>query len=289
MARKSSPKSLREFYGWKVKDIQVALLELQSVTIPEDLFSNCLREPGYLLTKAGHNFDSMVASLEESRRSLPPFPQEVSRELDRAFPRYGGLPLKEFHELIMAPSEAELLKVRKIDFRLQEKKTSYVTHISLLKLKSVLLLLLIKHTLTKRSLRGSRSSTTFCCWSSSPSSIARGDRVHSSILGLSRQFIADRSVLCRGRCSKTTIESVIGHLSATIGKFEKDSNSIYRCVTDTFVMAAIPPMALGFFYTSKMRTLKDFQSLAGMLQTIPQIANNGLLTTRFAVDMRSMK
>ncbi len=120
-------KELREFYGWKVKDIQVALLELQSVTIPEDLFSNCLREPGYLLTKAGHNFDSMVASLEESRRSLPPFPQEVIRELDRAFPRYGGLPLKEFHELIMAPSEAELLKVRKIDFRLQEKKTSYVT------------------------------------------------------------------------------------------------------------------------------------------------------------------
>ncbi len=52
-------------------------------------------------------------------------------------------------------------------------------------------------------------------------------------------------------------------------------------------MAAIPPKALGYFYTSKMRTLKDFQSLAGMLQTIPQIANNGLLTPRFVVDMRS--
>ncbi len=279
-------KELREFYGWKVKDIQVALLELQSVAVPEDLYSNCLKEPGYLLTNAGHNFDSMVAALAEARRGLEPFPPEISKELDRAFPSYYGLPLKEFNELVMAPKEAELLKPRKVDFRLPIRQRSYST--------------LEVEITPKPAFDPQRAYAQ----------VAKGIAIinyrlpvgHSvrrqipKVVESVREFLdSPDSLLPIGQfhfgfdAQKTDIETAIGKLATTMGKFEKDSSSIYRCATDTFILATIPPNAHGYFYPSKLKTLKDLQRLDGVLQPLRQTdyCDSSMKTPHFAVSMRS--
>ncbi len=279
-------KELREFYGWKVKDIQVALLELQSATIPSDLFSNCLKEPGYLLTNAGHNFVSMVNSLAEARRAIAPFPSEISKELDRVFPRYGGLPLKEFNELIMAPKEAELLKLRKVEFRLPISQRSYST-------LEVQVTPTASFDLTRAYDRVAKGISIINYGLPVGHSVRRQlPQVIESI----RAFLDHPdNLLPIGQffitfdAQKTNIESVIGNLATTMGKFEKDSNSIYRCETDTFVLATIPPNAFGFFYTSKLKTLKDLQALVGSLQPVRQTEyyDGSMRTPEFAVSMRS--
>ncbi len=279
-------KELREFYGWKVKDIQVALLELQSVSIPDDLYSNCLKDPAYLLTKAGHNFDSMIDSLAEARRALPAFPPEISKELDRAFPRYSGLPLKEFNELIMAPKEAELLKLRKVEFRLPTRQRSYGT-------LEVEITPTPSFDLTRAYNRVAKGISIINYGMPVGHSVRRQlpqviESIHTfldqpdNLLPIGQFFIAFDA-------QKTNIESVIGNLATTMGKFEKDSSSIYRCVTVTFVLATIPPNAFGYFYTSKLKTLKDLQALEGTLQPVCQTEyyDNSMLTPHFAVSMRS--
>ena len=279
-------KELREFYGWKVKEIQVALLELKSISIPKDLYSNCLKDPGYLLTKAGHNFDSMVDSLAEARRALPPFPPEISKELDRAFPRYGGLPLKEFHELIMAPKEADLLKLRKVEFKLPTRQRAYST-------LEVEVTPKPPFDLTRAYDKVAKGILIINYGLPSGHPVRRQlPQVIESIrvfLDHPDNMLAIGQFFLTFDAQKTNIESVIGNLAATMGKFEKDSSSIYRCVTDTFVLATIPPIAFGYFYPSKLKTIKDLQVLEGALQPASQteLHVGGLMTPRFVISMRS--
>jgi hypothetical protein len=277
-------KELREFYGWKVKDIQVALLELQSVTIPEDLFSKCIQDPGYLLTKAGHNFDSMIDSLAEARRALPPFPPEISKELDRAF--YGGLPLKEFNELIMAPKEAELLKLRKVEVRLPIRQRSYSTlEVEVIPTPSFNLMRAYDRVAKGISIINYGLPVGHSVRRQLPEvieSIRAFLDQPGTLLPIGQFFITFDA-------QKTNLESVIGNLAATMGKFEKDASSIYRCVTDTFVLATIPPNAFAYFYTSKLKTLKDLQALEGTLQPLLQneYADSSMMTPHFVISMRS--
>ena len=279
-------KELREFYGWKVKDIQVALLELQSVSIPEDLYSNCLKDPGYLLTKAGHNFDSMIDALAESRRALPPFPPEISKELDRAFPRYGGLPLKEFNELIMAPKEAELLKSRKVEFKLPVRQKSYSTlEVEITPKPSFDLMRAYDKVAKGIAIINYGLPSGHPVRRQLPQVI---DTIRE-FLDLPDTFLPIGQFYITFDAQKTNIESVIANLAATIGKFEKDSSSIYRCVTDTIVLATIPPIVFGYFYPSKLKTLKDLQALEGIIQQVHQaeLHFGGMMTPRFVISMRS--
>jgi hypothetical protein len=63
------------------------------------------------------------------------------------------------------------------------------------------------------------------------------------------------------------IEAIIAKFS-TVGKFEKDSNGIYRCETDRYLVATIPPQLYGFSKTAKLKTDKELQLLAGTLHPI---------------------
>jgi hypothetical protein len=279
-------KELREFYGWKVKDIQVALVELQSVTIPEGLYSNCLKDPKYLLTKAGHNFDSMINELAEARRALAPFPSELSKELDRAFPRYGGLPLKEFNELIMAPNEAELLKLRKIEFRPPVRQRSYGSlEVEVTPKPSFELSRAYNHVAKGISIINYSLPVGHPARRQLPQAI----QSVRAFLDKPENLLPIGQFYISFDAQKTNIETVIGNLSATMGKFEKDSNGIYRCETDSFVLATIPPNAFGYFYTSKLKTPKDLQALSGTFQPLLQneYVDSSMLTPNFVISMRS--
>jgi hypothetical protein len=256
-------KEIREMYGWKVKDIQLAITELKAFTYSETLYSACLRESGYLLTNAGHNFETMVNTLSEQRRALVPFPPEISKELEKAFP-YRGLPLKEFHELIMDPDQAELLKHRKIQVHLPVHKNTWkildyttvpnapfaiaqsyryiATAIRLLNY-----LLPIGHPIRLQIPKAIQAIRTFL---DHPETMLP---IHEGYLSYSGKPM--------------DIEAIIAKFS-TVGKFEKDSNGIYRCETDRYLVATIPPQLYGFSKTAKLKTDKELQLLAGTLHPI---------------------
>jgi hypothetical protein len=226
----------------------------------------------------------MIDSLAEARRALPPFPPEISKELDRAF--YGGLPLKEFNELIMAPKEAELLKLRKVEVRLPIRQRSYST-------------LAVEVTPTPsfdlmRAYDRVAKGISIINYGLPVGHSVR--RQLPEVIDSIRAFLDNPdNILPIGQfyitfdAQKTNMESVIGNLAATMGKFEKDASSIYRCVTDTFVLATIPPNAFVYFYTSKLKTLKDLQALEGTLQPLLQneYVDSSMMTPHFVISMRS--
>jgi hypothetical protein len=279
-------KELREFYGWKVKDIQVALVDLQSVTIPDTLFSDCLKEPGYLLTKAGHNFDSMIDSLAETRRALAPFPAEISNELDRAFPRYYSLPLKEFNELMMAPQEAEFLKLRKLEFKLPTRQRSY-NHLEVEMTPAPTFDVATAYSKLVKGI----SIINYRL----PVGHAVRRQIPQVIESIRAFLDHPDNLLPVGPCTisfdaqKTDIETVIGKLAATMGKFKKDPSSIYHCETELFVLATLPPQVHCYFRTSKLKSVQDLQALEGILHPILQSYSNAdnLLNPNFALRMRS--
>ena len=228
----------------------------------------------------------MINSLAEARRALAPFPSEISKELDRAFPRYGGLPLKEFNELIMSPKEAELLKLRKIEFKLPARQRAYGT----LEVEVTPKPSFDMSQAYKRVAKG----ISIINYGLPVGHPVRRQLPHA--IESVRAFLDNPdNILPIGQfyitfdAQKTNIESVIGNLAATMGKFEKDASSIYRCVTDTFVLATIPPNAFAYFYTSKLKTLKDLQALEGTLQPLLQneYADSSMMTPHFVISMRS--
>lgn len=256
-------KEIRDTYGWKVKDIQLAISELKSLNISESLYSACLNEPGYLLTNAGHNFETMVNTLAEQRRALTPFPPEISKELEKSFP-YQRLPLKEFHELIMDPDQADLLKHRKINVHLPIRQNTWrildytttpnasfplaraysdiATAVRLLNY-----LLPMGHPIRRRIPKAVQAIRAFL---DHPDTMLP---VHEGYLSYSGKPM--------------NVEATISKFS-TVGTFEKDANSIYRCDTDRFLVATIPPQIYCFANTAKLKTNKDLQLLAGALQPI---------------------
>ncbi|MFO0923588.1 MAG: hypothetical protein U0905_14000 [Pirellulales bacterium] len=46
--------------------------------------------------------------------------------------------------------------------------------------------------------------------------------------------------------------------ASTMGKYE-DSSGIYRCDSEQFLVATVPPQVQCFFRTSKLRSVKDLQ------------------------------
>jgi hypothetical protein len=88
---------------------------------------------------------------------------------------------------------------------------------------------------------------------------------------------------------KADVESVINKLAATMGKFTKDANGIYRCETDQYIVGTIPTAIHCFFRTAKLKTDKDYQALVGALQPLLQSEYYGSNphTLNFVRQMRS--
>jgi len=277
-------KELRDHYGWKVKDIAVAVSELNAMEIPEKLHSACLRQPSFLLTSAGHNFETMVDKLAESRRALTPFPPEVIKELEKAAP-YHQLPMKEFHELIMDPERSELLKQRKIDVHLPVRQNTWKV---------------LEYTTVPKAAFPLNNAYSY---------LATAIRLlnymlpigHPVRLKLPKAIQAIRAFLDHPDTMLPIHEGYLSYSSkpldmgsilskfSTAGNFVKDANSIYRCDNYRFSIATIPPQVYCFAKTANLKTQQDLQLLAGTLQPILEAGETEgtLINTPFILGIQS--
>lgn len=277
-------RELRDMYGWKLKDIQLAVSELAGLDLPERLYPDCLQDLSCLQPDAGQAFDSIVAKLAEQRQALAPFPAEINKELEKSFPEH-RLPLKAFHELIMAPEQAELVKRRRIEVHLPDHRKSWrvLDYSAVPKAPFALLhafddladairllnyVLPAKHPVRLRIPKAIESIRAFLA---APETLLPVREAHLSHPG-----------------KPADPDSIVSSLS-TMGHFEKDSNGIYRCETERFLVATLPPQAFCFIKTGTLKTEKDLELLTGTLQPLlaGEEAAGRLANVRFVVDIQS--
>lgn len=279
-------KELRDHYGWKVKDIQTAIGQLQAIAIPQGLFSKCLSQPGDLTATMDQNFDAMVDALAQSKEQQSILPPELIQEFKKSFNVLNSLPQKEFNELLLAPEDASLLMDRKLEFVIPKDRRTWAGlqvqwtpdpsfspldtyEIVIRGLSIANYCLPVGHPVRKRLPDAIEAIRDFF------------DRPETMLPIISGYLPIDSA--------STTPEKVVRYITPLGAKIEKDDQGVYRCQSDRYKLASVPPVLFCYANTAMIRQDKDYQAILGELQPIWSIPNfaGRLLNAESVLKIRS--
>ena len=117
-------KEIRDFYKWKVKDIQVAIAQLEAEPAPANVGCEFARNnPSDALgEKLSLAVRRMVMSWKASREERITIPAELANVIEKANKSYRSLSTSKFAELISTPETADYLCARKATIEISKRR-----------------------------------------------------------------------------------------------------------------------------------------------------------------------
>jgi hypothetical protein len=120
-------KELRDFYDWKVKDIQFAISQLEADPPPDAVGCEFARSnPSDALgSKLKLAVSRMVMAWKTARERVVSIPPEIATILEKANKSYRAISVSKFTEMLSNPKTADYLKPRRVTIELSKRRNTW--------------------------------------------------------------------------------------------------------------------------------------------------------------------
>ncbi len=258
-------KEIRDRYRWKVKDIQVALAQLEAQPAPPNV--GCAFARANPSNPFGEKLSMAVrrmvmawqAERELSATATASVPPELAVVLERVNKGDRTFSTKRFAELISAPAQAGDLRPRKAKIMLSDRKRDYeplkVQYDPAWSLEGATFL---------RHLERSIAVTAYML----PAGHELRRRIPELIRSVRKLLDHPDTMLpFGGGCSQldsyatVDTETALSNFGQLVGRLEKASQGIHQADDGLIVVGLVPPHVVCLFRTSCLKTEADFQRI----------------------------
>ncbi|MGV3484396.1 MAG: DNA-binding protein, partial [Planctomycetaceae bacterium] len=278
---------LRDHYGWKVKDIQTAIAELDAMELPPWVGSIGVRNNpgGAVLDGADRAFSQMLAKWAEARKKTISLPAEVLKKLDtgRRSPTNAA---NQICDLIADPQASELLQRRTVTLTATGQASVY--HQIEVKYDPATKIFLVE---------------AFCDLPRALAVIhyelpvgAEARVAVADVIQEVRDFLDDPSTMFPFGArftgpigSEPNVDETIARLGATITKLELAADGLYRGDSGLVVVATAPPAICMLFRSARLKSEKDLATLSAAVNATFDFSGPGDHHIRAALSVLVMR
>lgn len=260
-------KELRDFYQWKVKDIQFAISQLEADPPPDAVGCEFARNnPSDALgSKLKLSINRMVMAWKAAKERVVSIPPEIAAILEKANKSYRAISVSKFTEMLSNPKTADYLKPRKVTIELSKRRNTWdVWNVISAEYEpswGVDAAYFFYH------LGRSISVVNY--------SLPVGHELRRQIPSLIRaaRELADHpdtqlpfggSFSQFDDYTQVDTELAIANYSALIGPLEKDNSGVYRGDDGLITIGLVAPKVVCLFRTAKMREASDLAKVAAV-------------------------
>ncbi len=254
-------KGIRDFYNWKVKDIQVAIAQLDAEKPPANIGCEFARNnpADALSTKRSLAVRRMMMAWKGSQEKTFTIPAQLATVIEKTSKVYGSLSNSRFAEMISDPENAVALRPR-------------IAKIDITKRRNNAELLELRYDPT---------------WVTQPghfvTHVARAIGITNYVLPSGHELRRQIPKLikeAKGLCDHPTTllpfganfsqfdgygdvkaDESLNAFSSLVGKLEKDADGIYRGDNGLIVVGLIPPRVVCLFRTAELKSQADLQRI----------------------------
>lgn len=253
-------KELRDFYSWKVNDVQAAIAELDATDLPTIVTSIGVRNNpgGAMLDGRDRAFSQMVAKWADSRKKKVSLPADLVKKLNSGGP-YRNVSINLITDLIADPAASEFLQRRTVTLTATGRSSVH---------NQIRIEYSPKPQFDPAALLNDVITAIAMIHYELP--VGAEARVAiPEVVDQIRTFLDDPSTMFSFGASfvaplgtEFNLDEVIGRVGAAITKLEMAPDGLYRGDNGLIVVACAPPVINMLFRTAKLRDDKDLAKLA---------------------------